>query len=165
MSWKSWVPYHGDYATRKKLRELDKAGVGIPMFIVLMLQKSFELLINNLGGDLPIPVWLTFLLAAAATFVLWVYDHQIREKLKKPNKKSGNKFLKVCPKSLSMGDRLFWSCCILYFLSLYGVIHVDPWFAVALFIFFFLIPATFGESETPDLLKTQLKTLNEVRKN
>jgi NADH:ubiquinone oxidoreductase subunit 6 (subunit J) len=87
MSWKSWVPYHGDYATRKKLRELDKAGVGIPMFIVLMLQKSFELMINSVGDDLPIPVWLTFLLAAAVTFVLWIYDHQIREKAEEAKQK------------------------------------------------------------------------------
>jgi len=55
MTWKSWIPLHGDRSVRKKLRELDEAGIGIPMIIILFLQKSLELLLKGIGQDIPIP--------------------------------------------------------------------------------------------------------------
>jgi len=91
MSWKNWVPYHGDTSVRRKLRELDKAGVGTPMFIVLMLQKSLELFLKGVGQDLPIPLWTTFLLVAVLTFVTWVYDKQLRKKASEAKDKAKNK--------------------------------------------------------------------------
>jgi hypothetical protein len=90
MSWKSWVPYHGDN-TRKKLRELDEAGIGIPMFIVLMLQKSMELVLKGIGQDLPIPLWTTFLLVALLTFVIYVYDKQLKRKAGETAEKAKDK--------------------------------------------------------------------------
>jgi len=50
------------------------------MVIILMLQKSFELMVKRFGQDLPIPQYATFLLVAATVFTLYVYDKQIREK-------------------------------------------------------------------------------------
>jgi NADH:ubiquinone oxidoreductase subunit 6 (subunit J) len=91
MSWKSWVPYHGDHTVRRKLRELDNAGVGVPMFIVLMLQKSMELVLKGIGQDLPIPLWTTFLLVAVLTFVVYVYDKQLKKKAGETAEKAKNK--------------------------------------------------------------------------
>jgi len=80
MTWKSWIPLHGDYTVRKKLQELDEAGIGIPMIIILFLQKSLELLLKNIGQDIPIPLWATFLLVALLTLVIYVYDKQLKRK-------------------------------------------------------------------------------------
>jgi len=91
MSWKSWVPYHGDTTVRRKLRELDEAGVGIPMFVVLMLQKSMELVLKGIGQDLPLPLWATFLLVAVLTFVVYVYDKQLKRKAGEAAEKTAEK--------------------------------------------------------------------------
>jgi len=91
MSWKSWVPYHGDNSVRKKLRELDEAGIGIPMFIILMLQKSMELILKGIGQDLPIPLWTTFLLVAILTFVIYVYDKRLKKKAGETAEKAKDK--------------------------------------------------------------------------
>jgi len=90
MSWKSFIPYHGDTTVRRKLRELDQAGVGTPMFIVLMLQKSLELFLKTLGQDLPMPLWTTFLIVAALTFVIYVYDKQLKKKAKETYQKNSS---------------------------------------------------------------------------
>lgn len=82
MSWRSWVPYRGDTAVRKKIRELDQAGVGMPMFIVLMFQKSIELFLKDLGSATPLPLWLTFFLTGVLVLLAWIYDRQIVEKAK-----------------------------------------------------------------------------------
>lgn len=82
MSWKSWFPYYGDRSVRKKLKELDHAGIGVPMIIILFLQKSFELILIELGTEIPVPMWLVFLLAAFLTLVIWLYDKQLRQKAK-----------------------------------------------------------------------------------
>lgn len=91
MSWNSWIPYHGDQTVRKKLRELDHAGIGVPMIIILFLQKSFELFLKQLGTELPIPLWATFFLAATLTFALWIYDRQLREKASEAKNKAKDK--------------------------------------------------------------------------
>lgn len=80
MSWKSWIPLHGDRSVRKKLRELDEAGIGIPMIIILFLQKSLELLLKGIGQDIPIPLWTTFLIVAVLTLVIYIYDKQLKKK-------------------------------------------------------------------------------------
>jgi len=80
MSWKSWIPGYGKRSVRKKLKELDKAGIGIPMIIILMTQKSFELAVKKFGKNLPLPLWLTFMLTAITVFILYVYDKQLKEK-------------------------------------------------------------------------------------
>lgn len=87
MSWKSWFPYYGDHSVRKKLRELDSQGVGVPMIIILFLQKSFELLLKQLGGEIPVPLWATFFLAALVTFILYVYDKQLKAKASEAKEK------------------------------------------------------------------------------
>jgi predicted neutral ceramidase superfamily lipid hydrolase len=76
---------------RRKLRELDNAGVGVPMFIVLMLQKSMELVLKGIGQDLPIPLWTTFLLVAVLTFVVYVYDKQLKKKAGETAEKAKDK--------------------------------------------------------------------------
>lgn len=81
MTWKSWIPGYGKHSVRKKLRELDQAGVGIPMIIILLLTKGIELLIKGVGNELPIPLWLTFFVSGAGVFILYVYDKQLREKI------------------------------------------------------------------------------------
>lgn len=91
MTWKSWIPYTGDTTVRRKLRELDEAGIGIPMIIILFLQKGLELFIKGLGQDIPIPLWMTFLLIAFLTFVIYVYDKQIRQKAGKAKDKAQEK--------------------------------------------------------------------------
>jgi|APHM01.1.fsa_nt_gi hypothetical protein len=91
MGWKSWLPYKGDQTVRKKLRELDHAGIGVPMIIILFLQKSFELILKQIGSELPIPLWATFLLAAALTFVTWIYDKQLQEKASEAKDKAKDK--------------------------------------------------------------------------
>lgn len=91
MSWKSWLPYYGDQTVRKKLRELDQAGIGVPMIIILFLQKSFELILKQLGSEIPIPLWATFFLAALLTLVIWVYDRQLREKAEEAKEKAKDK--------------------------------------------------------------------------
>lgn len=81
MSWKSRLPLYGnDRSVRKKLRELDSQGIGVPMIIALFLQKSFELILKQLGSEIPIPLWATFFLAAVLTFVIWLYDKQLKQK-------------------------------------------------------------------------------------
>lgn len=88
VTWKSWIPGYGDKDVRRKLRELDKAGIGIPMIIILMLQKSFELIVKEFDDNLPTPLWLTFMLTAALTFTGYVYDKSIREKAEKTKEKA-----------------------------------------------------------------------------
>jgi len=80
MTWKSWIPLHGDRSVRKKLRELDEAGIGIPMIIILFLQKSLELLLKGIGQDIPIPLWTTFLIVAVLTLIIYIYDKQLKKK-------------------------------------------------------------------------------------
>lgn len=80
MTWKSWIPYHGDHTVRKKLHELDEAGIGIPMIIILFLQKGLELFLKSLGQDLPIPLWATFTLVGILTLIIYVYDKQLKKK-------------------------------------------------------------------------------------
>lgn len=91
MSWKSWIPYWGDQTVRKKLRELDQAGIGIPMIIILFLQKSFELALQTANSKIPTPLWLTYLLAAAITLVIWVYDKQLQKKASEAKEKAKEK--------------------------------------------------------------------------
>jgi len=91
MSWKSWLPYYGDQTVRKKLRELDSQGIGIPMIIALFLQKSFELILKQLGSEIPIPLWATFFLAALLTFLIWLYDRQLKEKASETAEKAKQK--------------------------------------------------------------------------
>jgi len=88
MSWKSWIPGYGKRSVRKKLKELDKAGIGIPMIIILMTQKSFELAVKKFGKNLPIPLWLTFMLTAITVFTLYVYDKQLKEKAEEAKEKA-----------------------------------------------------------------------------
>jgi len=91
MTWKSWIPYHGDHSVRKKLRELDEAGIGVPMIIILFLQKSLELFLKGVGQDLPIPLWATFLLVAVLTLVVYVYDKQLKQKAEEAKDKAKDK--------------------------------------------------------------------------
>jgi len=91
MSWKNWLPYYGDQSVRKKLRELDSQGIGIPMIIALFLQKSFELILKQLGSEIPLPLWATFMLAALLTFVIWLYDRQLRKKASEAKDKAKEK--------------------------------------------------------------------------
>lgn len=91
MSWKSWLPYYGDQSVRKKLREIDQAGIGVPMLIILFLQKSFELVLMQVGNEIPIPVWATFLIAALTVFVLYVYNEQLKEKSNEAKEKAKEK--------------------------------------------------------------------------
>lgn len=83
MTWKSWIPYHGDHTVRQKLNEIDNAGVGIPILIVMFIQKGIELFLQSIGQDLPIPLWLTFTLAGILIFVTYVYDKQLKQKAQK----------------------------------------------------------------------------------
>jgi len=87
VTWKSWIPYYGDRTVRKKLRELDSAGIGAPMIIILFLQKTFELILKELGTELPIPLWFTFLLATTFTFTLYVYQNQLSQAKDKAKEK------------------------------------------------------------------------------
>lgn len=86
-SWKSWIPYYGDRTVVKKLRELDSAGIGAPMIIILFLQKTFELILKKIGKQIPIPLWTTFLLATATSFTLYVYQKQLSGAKKKAKEK------------------------------------------------------------------------------
>jgi flagellar biosynthesis component FlhA len=91
MSWKNWLPFTGDRSVRKKLRELDSQGIGTPMIIALFLQKSFELILKQLGTEIPIPLWATFFLAALLTFTIWLYDKQLRKKASETAEKAKDK--------------------------------------------------------------------------
>ena len=91
MSWQNWIPYRGDTTVRKKLRELDEAGIGVPMIIILFLQKSLELFLKGIGQDLPIPLWATFLLVAVITLVVYVYDKQLKRKAEEAKDKAKDK--------------------------------------------------------------------------
>ena len=91
MTWKSWIPFHGDHTVRQKLNEIDNAGIGIPVLIVMFLQKSMELLLQSIGQDIPIPMWLTFFLAGFLIFVAYVYDKQLRQKAENAKEKVEDK--------------------------------------------------------------------------
>jgi len=91
MSWKSWLPFKGDRTVRKKLRELDHAGLGAPLMIILFLQKTFELFLIQIGSEIPIPLWATFLLATVITFIIYVYDKQLQEKASEAKDKAKDK--------------------------------------------------------------------------
>lgn len=78
MSWKNWIPFHGDRTVRSKLKELDEAGIGIPMLIILMYNKSFEIALKNIGQSLPIPEWLTFFAAGTAISAGYIYNKQLK---------------------------------------------------------------------------------------
>lgn len=87
MGWKSYIPYHGDRSVRKKLRELDEAGIGVPMFVLLFFQKSIEIFIVDIGDILPVPLWTVFFTASAIVFIAWVYDKELKNKGKKAKEK------------------------------------------------------------------------------
>lgn len=91
MSWKSWIPYHGDARVRKKLRELDKQGIGIPVVIVLFLQKGLETFVASLGRASPLPLWLVYTLSGFGIFVVWVYDRQLQKKASEATEKAKEK--------------------------------------------------------------------------
>lgn len=78
MSWKNWIPFHGDRTVRSKLKELDQAGVGVPMLIILLYNKSFELILKDVGSLLPIPLWSTFFLAGTSVSAAYIYNKQLR---------------------------------------------------------------------------------------
>lgn len=61
------------------------------MIIALFLQKSFELMLKQLGSEIPIPLWATFFLAALLTFILWLYDKQLRKTAEKAKEKAEEK--------------------------------------------------------------------------
>jgi len=90
MSWKSWIPFHGDYTVRKKLQELDQAGVGVPMIIILLFTKGVELVIKGFGQEIPIPLWATFILAGLLVLIVYVYDKQLKRKASKAKDKVEN---------------------------------------------------------------------------
>jgi len=87
MGWKSYIPYHGDRSVRQKLRGLDEAGVGVPMFILLFFQKSIETFLASLGSFVPLPMWATYFIASLIVFVVWVYDKELKKKSEKVKQK------------------------------------------------------------------------------
>jgi len=87
MTWKSWFPYYGDQTVRRKLEELDHAGIGVPMLIILFLQKTLELGLKELSSEFPTPLWLTYLLSTILIFVAWVYDRQLQKAKDKAKEK------------------------------------------------------------------------------
>lgn len=91
MSWKSWIPYKGNTTVRRKLRELDEAGVGIPMIIILLFTKGVELIIKGLGNEIPLPLWATFFLAGFLVLAVYVYDKQLKRKASKAKDKAEEK--------------------------------------------------------------------------
>lgn len=85
------MPHQGNHSVRKKLKELDSAGIGAPMIIILFLQKTFELILKQVGTEIPIPLWATFLLATILTFIIYVYDKQLQRKAGKAKDKAKEK--------------------------------------------------------------------------
>jgi len=85
------LPFKGDRSVRKKLRELDHAGLGAPLIIILFLQKTFELFLIQIGSEIPIPLWATFLLATVLTFIIYVYDKQLQAKASEAKDKAKDK--------------------------------------------------------------------------
>lgn len=78
MTWKSWLPYHGDRTVRQKLNEIDKQGVGIPVIIVMFFQKGFESFLQSIGDYIPVPMWFTYFATSFLIFVTYVYYKHLK---------------------------------------------------------------------------------------